>query len=252
MKQLLILLLLLVPVLTKAQTASFTALSDTVCQDSCITFINTSTGHIDSIRWYVSSDSLANPHSDTVTACFFTAGVDSMKLYVYDSGRVDSSSQIIRIKPMPHPMVTDTLQCGFKVPQIYLSYKWYYSSFSHFTGDTMYYIEGGCSPCHGTIVVVDSNGCLGSTNCGVRCGDGVINITDTVPTINLYPTPAQNELTFNSSYPITTLVISNIVGQVVYNNWYNAHTVQVDVSNLTAGLYSVRINGTEVRKFIKQ
>jgi type IX secretion system substrate protein len=41
-------------------------------------------------------------------------------------------------------------------------------------------------------------------------------------------------------------------GQTVYSNNYHNEEVQVDVSGLAAGMYLVRINGSEVRKFVKE
>ncbi len=80
-----------------------------------------------------------------------------------------------------------------------------------------------------------------------------------VPEINLdehnihcSPNPATTSLTITSSDKINSVTISNLIEQAVYSNYYHSEEVQVDVSRLPVGMYIVRINGIEVRKFIKQ
>jgi hypothetical protein len=51
---------------------------------------------------------------------------------------------------------------------------------------------------------------------------------------------------------ITALAITNLIGQTISSHEYHAETVQVDVADLPPGVYFVKINGTEVRKFVKQ
>ena len=73
------------------------------------------------------------------------------------------------------------------------------------------------------------------------------------PTPNIYPNPAASTLTISSPHPINSIVITNPVGQLVLSsNYCNQQKVQVDVSGLPGGMYFLTLNGTEVRKFIKQ
>ena len=41
-------------------------------------------------------------------------------------------------------------------------------------------------------------------------------------------------------------------GQMVREFYCNTQKVEMDVSILPAGIYLIRINGTEVRKFVKE
>jgi hypothetical protein len=70
--------------------------------------------------------------------------------------------------------------------------------------------------------------------------------------ISIAPNPATSRLTITAHDKINLVIISNPVGQIVYKREYNEEKAQVDVSNLPAGVYFVRINGTEIRKFVKE
>jgi len=251
MKRILLILFLLTPVFTRAQTASFTVSTGTVCQDSCVTLINTSIGTIDSIRWVIIGNTTAIPHNDTVTVCLLSAGIDSVKLYVYDTGRVDSSMQVLRIKHMPRPTITDTFPCGLKVADIYLSYKWYLGP-GYFDSSTDYFILNRMSPTS-FYVVVDSNGCLGQSNRGYVCAPvEVRQVGIQNHCITIFPNPATNELAITDDYPITNVSISNLLGQTLFSKNFNTKKVHLDVSNLPTGIYIVKVNGSDVRKFIKE
>ena len=46
--------------------------------------------------------------------------------------------------------------------------------------------------------------------------------------------------------------IANILGQTLFNHNFNSEKVEIDVADLPAGVYLVKINETEVRKFVKE
>ncbi len=69
--------------------------------------------------------------------------------------------------------------------------------------------------------------------------------------INLFPNPVTKELTITSQDRITSISINTLVGQTLYTHSYNEERVLIDVGNLPAGIYIIRVNGTDVRKFIK-
>ena len=70
--------------------------------------------------------------------------------------------------------------------------------------------------------------------------------------ISVYPNPSTTSIAISASERITSVTISNLLGQTMYSHEYNSTQVQVDVADLPAGVYFVRINGTEVKKFVKQ
>ncbi len=84
------------------------------------------------------------------------------------------------------------------------------------------------------------------------CEGGVSLLGSNGGQIMIYPNPATKELVISSSDKITSVAITNLLGQTMYSQQYSSPQIQVDVSDLPAGMYLVRINGTEVRKFVKE
>jgi len=76
--------------------------------------------------------------------------------------------------------------------------------------------------------------------------------------ISLYPNPATKQITIQSTnQPINQISIANLLGQTLYTHQYIPTAIrttqaEVDVSTLPAGVYLVRVNGTEVRTFVKE
>ena len=94
----------------------------------------------------------------------------------------------------------------------------------------------------------------GGTECGHFSQIAVLGINEilTPSNVEIYPNPALSQLNISISGRITTIDVYNIIGQTVYSEAYNSEKVQIDVSALRPGVYFVKINGTDVRKFIKE
>ena len=74
-------------------------------------------------------------------------------------------------------------------------------------------------------------------------------------TITIYPNPTTTSLTIQSTnQPINEIQITNIIGQIVYQQVVTANSQlqTIDVSALPGGVYFVKVNNTEVRKFVKE
>ena len=69
-----------------------------------------------------------------------------------------------------------------------------------------------------------------------------------------YPNPMEDQLNIQFTAPISSIKIYNLAGQLVktLDSNANATTVNLDVSQLAAGFYSLQINNTVTQKLIKR
>ena len=89
--------------------------------------------------------------------------------------------------------------------------------------------------------------------CGsVDTNSMVNNISGRSNSIYLFPNPTSSSLTISSTNNFSQITITNLLGQTLFTHDYNAAQVQVDVADLPSGIYFVKINGTDVRKFVKE
>ena len=82
--------------------------------------------------------------------------------------------------------------------------------------------------------------------------EGVAALLPFPKDLSVWPNPAQNELLVSSSAKISSLVICNLLGQIMCSHEYDSKQVNVNVADLAAGIYILKINGSEVRKFVKE
>jgi sugar lactone lactonase YvrE len=68
----------------------------------------------------------------------------------------------------------------------------------------------------------------------------------------IFPNPANLEITINYDQKINNIVITNLIGQIVYNHDCNKETAQINIADFAPGVYLIKINNHLVRKFIKQ
>ena len=73
-------------------------------------------------------------------------------------------------------------------------------------------------------------------------------------TLTIYPNPASTQINIRASEQIKSVEISNILGQTIDSQHPsgNRQMVTVSVSGLPVGVYFVKVNGNEVRKFVKE
>jgi hypothetical protein len=83
-------------------------------------------------------------------------------------------------------------------------------------------------------------------------------LSESVPSIErgadilINPNPAHSTLTVSSQEKITSIAICNLVGQTVRSERPAAEKADINIADLPAGIYLVRINDAVVRKFVKE
>ena len=87
-------------------------------------------------------------------------------------------------------------------------------------------------------------------------GVGIDNIT-LANSINLMPNPADNyiELSINSNVEAKEAIVYNAFGQMIQTVQLTENHARIDLSDMAAGMYFVRVNGegvTATKKFIKR
>lgn len=109
------------------------------------------------------------------------------------------------------------------------------------TDSVFYSVSNGCGTAKASLLVNI-----------VNCTAGVKQLQAEDASVVIYPNPAQNSLTISSSVAIHSVEIDNLLGQHVFSGAYNANTGALDIAALPGGIYLAKINGTIVRKFVKE
>lgn len=114
------------------------------------------------------------------------------------------------------------------------------------TSNAAYYVKGttalGCVDSFFVLVAVDST-----------CTTGVPLLNNNSNEVNIFPNPTATYLIITSTHAINTITINNLLGQKVYSNQYNnAEQVHVDVIDFPSGVYFIKVNDSEVKKFVKE
>jgi hypothetical protein len=90
----------------------------------------------------------------------------------------------------------------------------------------------------------------------VKSGSCQVGVNEVVVNgFSILPNPATSKITIKADNNFNKAEIVNFLGQVVVSQNNSTETTEIDVSNLTNGVYFVRIisdNGTSVQKFVKQ
>ena len=102
-------------------------------------------------------------------------------------------------------------------------------------------------------LVSTARSCYDSVVSGARVvgdpslGAGMVTVSHE-EAITLWPNPAGDVLHISCAATVTSVVITNTLGQQVYSG----STTTADVSGLVAGVYFVRVNGVMGGRFLKK
>lgn len=93
------------------------------------------------------------------------------------------------------------------------------------------------------IVPLNANEEIGTTVAIRFTANGLLGLQDVnIPTLNVYPNPANSQVTVTASSSIDRIEVSNILGQKVYENaTVGSNQVTINVADLQNGAYFVRV-----------
>ena len=69
--------------------------------------------------------------------------------------------------------------------------------------------------------------------------------------INIYPNPAKNDLSVSAPFQINTIVITDLLGQMIFYKVFDTKKAQINVAGFADGIYFIKVNDIYVRKFVK-
>lgn len=80
----------------------------------------------------------------------------------------------------------------------------------------------------------------------------VSNVARQVSNVAIMPNPAHDEFSLNSREMITNVLLFNASGQLVLRLTPDSKTVTINIAYLQRGIYTVVINGSEVKQVVKE
>ncbi len=203
-------------------------------------------------RWGSSNPIVASVNSVTGFVTGLSVG---SAIITYQGGSIGYETTLVIVNPNPSVITGNINICVDSTSNLVDSTSGGIWSSSNTAIATVGSISGillGTATGSANISYTLSTGCFKTSPVNVHHCPTEVAIINSDSNIQISPNPATAVLTINAKDKISTIAINNLVGQIVYSHEYNAQLIHVDVSNLTPGMYLIRINSTEVRKFVKQ
>ena len=231
--------------------ASSIAGPTTVCVGSIITLVDTATGGV----W-----SATNSHafvSSTGVVLGVSAGVDTIKYTVTNSCGMAVAYYEVTVNSIPDAGVLsgpDTVCIGTTIT---LSGS---AAGGIWSATNTNALVSGTGTVAGLVIGIDTIKYTVTTPCGTAtatkviyvsgCNTGVENVP-TLPTINVYPNPIDEYVIIESTEPIETVCIYNILGQKVIYETVNNNLVKISTVSLPKGMYVLKVNDKTIVKIVK-
>ena len=221
---------------------------DTMCAGSIVVLSDSVSGGI----W-----SSAYPGRATVDSLDGeVTGVIGNATIIYTLSTGCSIDKTIWVEDIAEPTITYNWQTAtlYATPG-YSSYQWYDSLHGLISGATSPSIAALYTEYY-YVIAGNNNNCT-RPSALFHFNADELSVTEQTDDerIQIYPNPATNLLTISATNKITSIVITDLIGQVVYkHDYYNAdiRSAQVNIADLPTGVYFAKINGSQVDKFIKK
>ena len=234
--------------------AAFTTSNPELCESGCIDFFDMSTGSPDSWLWIfpgatTSFSNLQNPSQ----ICYNVPGTYNATLIVTNASGTDTltTTAVVVYPDPPIPLVTLSNDTLYTTPG-YATYQWYFngSVISGANDNFHVVLMDGVY----TVEVSDTNGCT-SVSDSLNFTTGLEEFNSLL--VGIFPNPVTNILHIKMPVnKINGFIIYNYEGKEVISTKGEATERSVDVSELTPGIYLLRILTTFEKeltvKFMKQ
>ena len=154
---------------------------------------------------------------------------------------------------MPVPVITyNWIDNTFYTDAGYETYQWYDSLQGLIPGATASSLAAFASQYY-YVEVTNSYGCTRpSAIIHYNTGQLGFNELHENNEVKIFPVPAHDIVTISAPYKVVSVSVSNVLGQTVGCRGYNLDTGMLDISNLAAGSYFIKINGVSVKQLLKE
>jgi len=216
-----------------------------VCLGADLTLEDSTSGGI----WISHTPAIATVDSVHGTLTGISGGTDVVS-YKLPTGCY--KTKIVTVDPMPLPAITyDAGANTLYATPGYDTYQWYDSIQGLIPGATTASIAALYKEYY-YVKVTNDNGCERSSPLYFNWELGDVNTTTLNTDMRIAPNPAQNEIRVNCATKIKQLTIYNMMGQTVFGKKYETNDARINIANLPAGFYFLKINETAVKKFSKE
>ena len=221
--------------------ASFESNSTTICIGTSIEYYNTSAFE-SSVLWNFQGGSPNSSTLDTVSILYNTAGTYTTTLTATNINGTNSFTSTINVVALPVPSIT-VVGNVVSVSPAFASYQWCFNGSPigganaqsyNFTLNGNYYCE-----------VTNTDNCMG-TSAMVSTSVGIQDQMNEV--IVLYPNPVSDMLYINNPMfmnGISSIELMNMIGEAIFVVNPHSALYSIDLSNVSAGSYMVRIRQNE-------
>ena len=217
-----------------------------VCEGATIVLTDSVTGG----TWSSHSPLLATVNSTTGVVSGLAPG-GSLISYTLPDGCVNR--KLVTVEPMPVPVITyNWIDNTFYTDAGYETYQWYDSLQGLIPGATASSLAAFASQYY-YVEVTNSYGCTRpSAIIHYNTGQLGFNELHENNEVKIFPVPAHDIVTISAPYKVVSVSVSNVLGQTVGCRGYNLDTGMLDISNLAAGSYFIKINGVSVKLLLKE
>jgi uncharacterized protein DUF2341/type IX secretion system substrate protein len=192
--------------------------------------------------WASGDAGIASVSSGTVT------GVTGGTVNITYGSASCLATAVVTVNPLPVPTIVVT-GSTLSTTTAFSSYQWKLggTTITGATNATYHFTANGLY----SVTVTDANGCT-ATSSASTINVGVRNINGAEDGIQVFPNPTKSEVTITAPGYINSVIVSNLVGQVVLSGVYNANSVSISLGQLPEGIYIVRVNNDKFYKVVKE